>query len=90
MQQRAAQISAILAKDNLGLLKGAMSDKDLAFIQAMSGGVETSGTISEAYAKERMESIQKKFKEKVEASDVENTVDNIVVGDDGQEYEITE
>lgn len=67
MKQRASQISAILARDNLGLLKGAMSDKDLAFIQSMSGGV-SEGTISETYAKERMESIQTKLKDKIDQS----------------------
>jgi len=64
MKARADTINAILARDNLGLLKGAMSDKDLAFIQAMSAGVPE-GVISEKYAKERMESIQKKLKEKI-------------------------
>lgn len=64
MVARAQTVNAILARDNLGLLKGAMSDKDLAFIQAMSAGVPD-GTISEAYAKERMESIQLKLAEKV-------------------------
>ena len=64
MEARADTINAILARDNLGLLKGAMSDKDLAFIQAMSAGVPK-GVISEKYAKERMESIQKKLAEKV-------------------------
>jgi hypothetical protein len=64
MEARADTINAILARDNLGLLKGAMSDKDLAFIQAMSAGVPK-GVISEKYAKERMESIQKKLQEKI-------------------------
>ena len=61
MQQRASQISSILAKDNLGLLKGAMSDKDLAFIQAMSGGVDSTSNMSEGYAKERMMAIKDKL-----------------------------
>lgn len=64
MVARAATVNAILARDNLGLLKGAMSDKDVAFIQAMSAGVPE-GTISEQYAKERIDSIQKKINEKV-------------------------
>lgn len=64
MVARASTVNAILARDNLGLLKGAMSDKDIAFIQAMSAGVPE-GTISEKYAKERMESIQKKLEAKV-------------------------
>jgi len=90
MQQRAGQISAILAKDNLGLLKGAMSDKDLAFIEAMSGGVDTSGTISEAFAKERIASIQKKFADKIAEYEMTSQApqSTITVGDDGQEYEI--
>lgn len=64
MQARAQTVNAILARDNLGLLKGAMSDKDLAFIESMSAGVP-GGTISESYAKERMEAIQKKLEEKI-------------------------
>lgn len=59
------QLQAILARDNLGLLKGAMSDKDLAFIQAMSSGFEGQGTQSEAFIKERFESIQKKLADKI-------------------------
>lgn len=64
MVARAQTVNSILARDNLGLLKGAMSDKDLSFIQAMSAGVPE-GVISEKYAKERIESIQKKINEKV-------------------------
>ncbi len=62
---QAAQLQAILARDNLGLLKGAMSDKDLAFIQAMSSGFEGQGTQSEAFIKERFESIQTKLADKI-------------------------
>ncbi len=62
---QASQLQAILARDNLGLLKGAMSDKDLAFIQAMSSGFEGQGTQSEAFIKERFESIQKKLADKI-------------------------
>lgn len=87
MKMRADQVSAILARDNLGLLKGAMSDKDLAFIQAMSGGIND-GTISEEYAKQRMESIQEKIQNKL--GEVQETGGNITVGDDGQEYEIVD
>lgn len=64
MVARAQTVNAILARDNLGLLKGAMSDKDLAFIQAMSAGVPD-GTITEDYAKDRMLSIQEKLAGKV-------------------------
>jgi hypothetical protein len=66
MRTRALQLNALLAKDNLGLIKGAMSDKDLAFIEAMSGGVGSDIVISEKYAKERMESIQKILKERLD------------------------
>lgn len=64
MISRASTVNAILARDNLGLLKGAMSDKDLAFIQAMSSGVPDT-TISEKYAEDRMKSIQTKLQDKI-------------------------
>ena len=64
MMSRAKTVNAILARDNLGLLKGAMSDKDIAFIEAMSNGVPA-GTISESYAKERFKSIQTKLQDKI-------------------------
>lgn len=65
---QATQLQAILARDNLGLLKGAMSDKDLAFIQAMSSGFEGQGTQSEKYVKERLEAIQTKLSDKIAAA----------------------
>ncbi len=71
MISRASTVNAILARDNLGLLKGAMSDKDLAFIQAMSSGVPDT-TISESYAKDRMESIQTKLQEKIDQYQPQN------------------
>lgn len=64
MMTRAATVNAILTRDNLGLLKGAMSDKDIAFLSAMSNGVPE-GTISESYAKQRMEDIQRKLESKI-------------------------
>jgi hypothetical protein len=65
---KANQLSAILAKDNLGLLKGAMSDKDLAFIQSMSTGFDGEGVQSEAYIKSRLEQIQTKLANRIAAS----------------------
>jgi hypothetical protein len=65
MMMRANQLNAILARDNLGILKGVLSDTDVALIKAMSGGVDTSGTISEEFAKERIEDIQKKVSERI-------------------------
>lgn len=89
MQARAATVNAILARDNLGLLKGAMSDKDIAFINSMSNGVP-SGVISEKYAKERMNSIKKKIEDKVNlyspsgTSNTSNTQKNITYDPSGQ------
>lgn len=65
---KANQLSAILARDNLGLLKGAMSDKDLAFIQSMSTGFDGEGVQSEAYIKQRLEQIQTKLANRIAAS----------------------
>lgn len=62
---KATQLSSILAKDNLGLLKGAMSDKDLAFIQSMSTGFDGQGIQSENYIKNRLVEIQKKLANKL-------------------------
>lgn len=69
---QAAQLQAILARDNLGLLKGAMSDKDLAFIQSMSSGFEGEGTQSEGFIKQRLEEIQTKLKNKIDTSGASN------------------
>ena len=65
---KASQLSAILARDNLGLLKGAMSDKDLAFIQSMSSGFKGEGVQSEQYIKSRLEQIQTKLSDKINKS----------------------
>jgi hypothetical protein len=62
---KANQLSAILAKDNLGLLKGAMSDKDLAFIQSMSTGFDGQGIQSEKYIQDRLTQIQTKLNNKL-------------------------
>jgi len=62
---KAQQLGAILARDNLGLLKGAMSDKDMEFIKSMSTGFEGLGTQSEKYIKERLETIQTKLADKL-------------------------
>jgi hypothetical protein len=72
-QAKAGQLSAILARDNLGLLKGAMSDKDLAFIQSMSSGFEGAGTQSEGFIKERLETIQTKLKKKIDSQATQTT-----------------
>lgn len=68
---KAAQLSAILARDNLGLLKGAMSDKDLQFIQAMSTGFNGQGIQSEKYISDRMLAIQKKLQERIDSTGLE-------------------
>ena len=70
---KANQLSAILARDNLGLLKGAMSDKDLAFIQSMSSGFDGEGVQSEDYIKSRLETIQEKLATKINASGFQNS-----------------
>ena len=62
---KANQLSSILAKDNLGLLKGAMSDKDLAFIQSMSTGFDGQGIQSEGYIQDRLKQIQTKLNNKL-------------------------
>jgi len=62
---KAQQLSAILARDNLGLLKGAMSDKDLEFIKAMSTGFDGAGIQSEQYLKDRLTTIQTKLANKI-------------------------
>ena len=65
---KSQQLAAILARDNLGLLKGAMSDKDLEFIKAMSTGFEGAGIQSESYLKTRLEAIQTKLATKIAES----------------------
>lgn len=65
---KAAQLSAILARDNLGLLKGSMSDKDLQFIQAMSTGFDGQGIQSEKYISDRMLEIQKKLQDRINST----------------------
>lgn len=58
MQGRMGQLSALLTRDNLGLLKGSMSDADREFIQSMSTGFrKDGGVVSEEYAKSRINSI---------------------------------
>jgi len=71
---RVAQLSALLARDNLGLLKGAMSDKDLAFIQAMSTGFEGQGVQSEDYIEDKLNTIYTKLDKKVGGTN--NTTSN--------------
>ena len=95
---RVAQLSALLARDNLGLLKGAMSDKDLAFIQAMSTGFEGQGVQSEAYIKEKLNTIYTKLDKKIGGtnnttsnnSDVvgENSGTTSLKGPDGKRYSV--
>lgn len=90
---QAQQLQAILARDNLGLLKGAMSDKDLAFIQAMSSGFEGQGTQSEEFIKGRFESIQKSLADKLKnmPSDTADTSGGTLTSPDGtQEVNISD
>ncbi len=76
---RANTINAILARDNLGLLKGAMSDKDLEFLKAMSSGFSDS-TVSEKYAKDTIDRIATKIDKKINATVFSApTVDNTQV-----------
>jgi hypothetical protein len=82
---QASQLQAILARDNLGLLKGAMSDKDLAFIQAMSSGFEGQGTQSEEFIKERFESIQKSLAKKLENSPSTTADSGVLTSPDGSQ-----
>lgn len=93
MRTRALQMNALLAKDNLGLLKGAMSDKDLAFIEAMSGGVGSDIVISEDYAKQRMQSIVEKLDEKLKnigqtTTPASKATSGTITAPDGQEIQI--
>jgi hypothetical protein len=82
---QASQLQAILARDNLGLLKGAMSDKDLAFIQAMSSGFEGQGVQSEGFIKERFESIQKSLAKKLENSPNTTGGSGVLTSPDGSQ-----
>lgn len=65
---KASQLGAILARDNLGLLKGSMSDKDLQFIKDMSTGFDGQGIQSEKYINDRLTAIQTKLAEKIASS----------------------
>lgn len=95
---RVAQLSALLARDNLGLLKGAMSDKDLAFIQAMSTGFEGQGVQSEKYIKEKLDTIYTKLNNKVGNTNnvvsstnnktTKNTGTTSLKGPDGKRYSV--
>lgn len=89
---RVAQLSALLARDNLGLLKGAMSDKDLAFIQAMSTGFEGQGVQSESYIKEKLNTIYNKLDKKVGSSNSQMTSNSSgttsLKGPDGKRYSV--
>ena len=95
---RVAQLSALLARDNLGLLKGAMSDKDLAFIQAMSTGFEGQGVQSEKYIKEKLDTIYTKLNNKVSNTGnvvsstnnktTKNTGTTSLKGPDGKRYSV--
>lgn len=69
-QARVSQLQSMLTRDNLGLLKGAMSDKDVAFINSMSSGLEGAGIQSESFIKERLDSIQQKLADKIAQSTV--------------------
>lgn len=86
---KAQQLSAILAKDNLGLLKGAMSDKDLEFINSMSTGFQGAGIQSEKYIQDRLTAIQKKLATKISESGA-GTTGKVIVAPDGTEVEITD
>ena len=57
---------ASLAIDNLGLLKGPMSDKDIEFIKQMSSGLEIG--MDEKSAKERLEKIKTRLEEKIKTA----------------------
>ena len=61
----AQQLESILARDNLGLLKGAMSDNDLKFIKSMSSGFDGEGVQSEGFIKGKLEEIQTKLQNKL-------------------------
>lgn len=61
---KAQQLQSMLTAGNLGLLKGSMSDKDLAFIKSMSSGMNVSDTgIRGSYqaTKGRLEQIASKL-----------------------------
>jgi hypothetical protein len=64
---RARQLADMVTADNLGLLKGPMSDRDIIFVRNLSGGnLEFEGvTISEAEAERRMKEIQTKLNKKL-------------------------
>lgn len=52
-----------LTIDNLGLLKGPMSDKDIEFIKSLSSGINIK--MSETEAKKRLEQIKSRMQEKI-------------------------
>lgn len=70
---QANQLTSILSRDNLGLLKGAMSDADLAFIKSMSSGFEGEGMRSETYIKNRLETIQTKLEKRLSGTSFGNS-----------------
>ena len=87
---QAQQLQAILARDNLGLLKGAMSDKDLAFIQSMSSGFEGEGIQSEKFIKERLEEIKTKLDKKVSANTTNKGTARMLSSPDGQVFDASD
>lgn len=89
-QAQAGQLQAILARDNLGLLKGAMSDKDLAFIQSMSSGFEGEGTQSEAFIKERLGAIQTKLQTKLSNQKTTTQTGTLKSPDGSQEVNVAD
>lgn len=62
---------ASLTADNLSLLKGPMSDKDIEFIKALSSGITLK--MSETEAKKRLEQIKQRLNEKIEKTSGTNT-----------------
>lgn len=64
-KQRAGQILAIVTRDNLGLMKGVLTDTDRDFLQRMSTGFAGEGLVSEQYVKDQIEKIGKKFEERL-------------------------
>jgi hypothetical protein len=57
----------------------------------MSGGVDTSGTISEEFAKERIEDIQKKISERIaKVTPQQQSISGTVrmLGPDGKQYDV--
>jgi hypothetical protein len=63
---RAERLNAMLAKDNLGIMTGVLTDQDIQLIKDLSGGINTAKTLSESYVRSQLQNIQTKLANRIE------------------------